>query len=178
MAGRGAGDRGCHGHQDHDVEKYFKEPLDLVEGMVEGLKELLIAGQAPGIIHHHRLTHGQRQKQHGHDGGHHTGPAQADVIGIGLGCRWQSRRRRGRRTGPRLRRRLRRMGSWEQSAFSWFLPPANRNVGWFGRKTKNPFVSPALWQKRRKDEKPSAVPLFFVPFMGTPSTGYHHIPAL
>ena len=52
--------------------------------MVEGLKELLIAGQAPGIIHHHRLTHGQRQKQHGHDGGHHAGPAQADVIGIGL----------------------------------------------------------------------------------------------
>ena len=52
--------------------------------MVEGLKELLIAGQAPGIIHHHRLTHGQRQKQHGHDGGHHTGPTQANVIGIGL----------------------------------------------------------------------------------------------
>ena len=52
--------------------------------MVQRLEQLLVAGEAPGVVHDHGLPHGQRQQQHGHDGGRHAGPAQAHVVGVGL----------------------------------------------------------------------------------------------
>ena len=84
QGGGGAGDGGGHRHQHHDVEEDLKEPHQLVEGMVEGLEKLLVTGEAPGVVHDHGLPHGQRQQQHGHDGGRHAGPSQAHVVGVGL----------------------------------------------------------------------------------------------
>ena len=85
LEGRGgAGDGRGHCHEHHDVEKHLKEPLDLVKGVIEGLEQLLVAGQSPGVVHHHGLAHGQRQKQHGDYGGDDARPAKAHIVGVGL----------------------------------------------------------------------------------------------
>ena len=48
------------------------------------LQNLLVARQAAGIVHDHGLAHREREQQHGNDGRHDAGPAEADIVGVGL----------------------------------------------------------------------------------------------
>lgn len=72
------------GHEHHDIKEDLEQPLDLVKGVVERLEQLLVARQAAGIVHDHGLAHREREQQHGNDRRHDAGPAEADVIGVGL----------------------------------------------------------------------------------------------
>ena len=82
--GRCARNGGRNSHKHHDVKEDLEQPLNLVKGVIECLEQLLVARQAAGIVHDHGLAHREREQQHGNDRRHDAGPAEADVIGVGL----------------------------------------------------------------------------------------------
>ena len=84
QGGGGAGDSGGDSHQHHDVEEDLKEDLCFIKGVEQRFKQLFSRGDLAGVIHHHSLTHGEGQQQHGQHRRDKTGPAQSHIIGVGL----------------------------------------------------------------------------------------------
>ena len=83
-------------HQHHDVEEELEDPDELVVGMIERFEELLVVREAARVVHHHRLAHRQRQQKHRERRGEHAGPAEIDVVGVGLVARREAAARVGR----------------------------------------------------------------------------------
>ena len=174
-----ARDGGRDGHEHHDVEKDLEQPLNFVKGVVERLEQLLIARQAAGIVHDHSLAHREREQQHGHDGRHDAGPAETDVIGIGLvagrkaaACVRGKQHRADREGG---KKRGLGYGSGFGPGFHDSFLLQNDLMVW--QEKRKPSVFPALWQKRRKAENPPRYHSSSPPIRGRTHSGYHHIPA-
>ena len=137
QGGGGAGDGGGHGHQDHDVKEDLKGPLKLVKGVVEGLEKLLVALEAPGVVHDHGLPHSQRKQQHGHNGREDTCPAQAHIVGVCLVAGGEAAARVGREQYGAYGK-----GGYERGfrdlfvgRFHCFVPPA-KMIGCLAEKQK------------------------------------------
>lgn len=168
------------GHEHHDVEKDLEQPLNFVKGVVERLEQLLIARQAAGIVHDHSLAHREREQQHGHDGRHDAGPAEADVIGVGLvagreaaACVRGKQHRADREGGKK--RGLGYGSGFGPGFHDSFLLQKRSLMVW--QEKRKPSVFPALWQKRRKAENPPRYHSSSPPIRGRTHSGYHHIPA-
>jgi len=146
--------------------------------VVERLEELLIARQAAGIVHDHGLTHREREQQHGHDGRHDAGPAEADVIRVGLvagrkaaagvrGKQHRTDREGGKKRGLGY-------GSGLGLGFHDSFLLQNDLMVW--QEKRKPSVFPALWQKRRKAENPPRYHSSSPPNQGTHSHGIPSYP--
>ena len=143
--------------------------------MVEGFKKLLVALQAPGVVHDHGLPHGEGQKQHGHYGGDDAGPAQAHVIGVGLvaggeaaagvgGEQDRAHRESGKEGG---------LGDLGVGFHDFFLLQMLFD-GW--QEKQKTFRRSCRLAEETKGRKPSAVPLFFVSAVGNTLNGIPSYP--
>ena len=143
--------------------------------MVEGFKELLVALQAAGVVHDHGLPHGEREKQHGHNGGDDAGPAQTHIVGVGLiaggeaaacvsGEQDCAHRKGGKEGG---------LGNFCVGFHDFYLLQMLSD-GW--QEKQKTFRRSCRLAEETKGRKPSAVPLFFVPCIGNTLNGIPSYP--
>ena len=145
--------------------------------MIERLEELLVVREAARVVHHHRLAHRQRQQKHRERRGEHAGPAEIDVVGVGLVARSKAAARVGREEN-----RADREGGEERrfcgiSVFHYIF--LLQKIFRLSGGTKKSFRPSCSVQKRRKDStfrgttllRPQRDALIGTPSCPSPVTG-------
>ena len=143
--------------------------------MIQRFKKLLVARQATGVVHDHGLPHGKGQKQHGRDGGDDAGPAQTHVIGVGLVAGGEAAAcvsgEQDRADGKGGKEGC--LGDFGVGFHDFYLLQMLSD-GW--QEKQKTFRRSCRLAEETKGRKPSAVPLFFVPYIGNTLNGIPSYP--